>query len=98
MLSAERRLCGQSCGAPKGVAPQSWARMSAPISPPPERNSSTPSGPEPVSSSSIFRNLAYLEIITRVATHRPSSLMGFSCVGKELGANNIARAAKPSFS
>ena len=31
------RACGQVPGGPTGVAAQSWARISAPISPPPAR-------------------------------------------------------------
>src|ERR1700712_5609791 len=37
--SAVRRLCGQLSGAPSGLADQSWARVNAPISPPPARKS-----------------------------------------------------------
>jgi len=40
MLIAVRRLCGQLETGPRGVALQSLARMSAPISPPPARQSS----------------------------------------------------------
>src|SRR5665213_971812 len=39
MRSAVRRLCGQVSGGPSGVADQSWARVKAPISPPPARKS-----------------------------------------------------------
>src|SRR6202158_1817331 len=39
MRSAVRRLCGQVSGFPSGLADQSYARISAPISPPPARKS-----------------------------------------------------------
>src|SRR5260370_20539240 len=39
MRSAVRRLCGQVSGFPSGAADQSYARISAPISPPPARKS-----------------------------------------------------------
>src|SRR5665647_394179 len=39
MRNAVRRLCGQDSGFPSGVADQSWARVNAPISPPPARKS-----------------------------------------------------------
>src|SRR3954465_6342574 len=39
------RPCGQLSGDPSGVTLQSWARMSAPISPPPERKSRLVFGP-----------------------------------------------------
>src|ERR1700679_2068578 len=37
--TAVRRLCGQVSGRPSGLNDQSWARISAPISPPPARKS-----------------------------------------------------------
>jgi hypothetical protein len=37
--SAVRRLCGQVSGFPSGLADQLYARVSAPISPPPARKS-----------------------------------------------------------
>ena len=37
--TAVRRLCGQVSGRPSGVDDQSWARINAPISPPPARKS-----------------------------------------------------------
>ena len=37
--SAVRKLCGQFSGFPSGLADQSYARVNAPISPPPERKS-----------------------------------------------------------
>src|ERR1700692_1712730 len=39
MRTAVRKLCGQDSGLPSGVADQSWARVNAPISPPPARKS-----------------------------------------------------------
>src|SRR4051794_40920548 len=54
MRSAVRRLCGQPSDPPIAVAHQSWARVRAPISPPPARKSAflarsrcnmTPGGP-----------------------------------------------------
>jgi hypothetical protein len=39
MRTAVRRLCGQVSGLPSGVVDQSWARVNAPISPPPARKS-----------------------------------------------------------
>src|SRR5438046_3031025 len=40
MLSAERKLCGQVSAAPREVPAQRWARIRAPMLPPPLRNSS----------------------------------------------------------
>jgi hypothetical protein len=37
--TAVRKLCGQVSGCPSGLADQSYARVSAPISPPPVRKS-----------------------------------------------------------
>src|SRR5580704_1233679 len=37
--TAVRRLCGQVSGGPSGLADQGYARVSAPISPPPARKS-----------------------------------------------------------
>src|SRR5579872_2310387 len=42
--TADRRLWGQLCGTPSGVAVQSAVRMRAPISPPPERKSGVEAG------------------------------------------------------
>jgi hypothetical protein len=39
MRTAVRKLCGQVSGAPSGLADQSYARVNAPISPPPARKS-----------------------------------------------------------
>src|SRR6266849_1218153 len=39
MRNAVRKLCGQVSGVPSGLADQSYARVNAPISPPPARKS-----------------------------------------------------------
>jgi hypothetical protein len=39
MRTAVRKLCGQVSGAPSGLADQSYARVNAPMSPPPARKS-----------------------------------------------------------
>src|SRR5882757_3172790 len=39
MRNAVRKLCGQCSGVPSGLADQSYARVNAPISPPPARKS-----------------------------------------------------------
>src|SRR5712664_2118125 len=39
MRTAVRKLCGHASGGPSGLADQSYARVNAPISPPPARKS-----------------------------------------------------------
>src|SRR3954471_15023406 len=51
-----RGLCGQDAGSPSGDVDQSCARISAPISPPPERKSGPP-GATPLDSLSCIRGL-----------------------------------------
>src|SRR4051812_2131927 len=54
--TAVRRECGQVCGSPKGDVDQSWARISAPIAPPPKRKSGA-AGATPLGSLSCIREL-----------------------------------------
>ena len=50
-LTTVRRDCGHVSGCPSGEADQSWVRISAPMTPPPDRNSA----PDPIPESSIAR-------------------------------------------
>ena len=61
MRTTVRRLCGHVSGTPRGVADQSWARIRAPISPPPDRNSG-------ISPFSTFR-------LTRIALSTPKPMV-----------------------